>query len=176
MPTITLRTPAGSAAVSFTFEGAELGDATPAGAALALLAAQFEQDREKCLRLLSAASRAMVPPDGTPPAPFFGDVVFHVDEVAGEGERATVRLSMRSEMTGGQPMPNAMACVREDGAWRVDLMATMALAMSAMQDVLGTAQQGFAALDQTLGDLNKLLADLGGKAPGKESGAAGASQ
>lgn len=175
MPTITLRAPAGAGAVSFTFEGAELGDATPAGAALALLAAQFEQDREKCLRLLSAASRAMVPPDGTPPAPFFSDVVFQVNEVAGEGERATVRLSMRSEMTGGQPVPNAMACVREDGAWRIDLMATMALAMSAMQDVLGSAQQGFAALDQSLGDLSKLLGDLGGKSPGMGGGAPGTS-
>ena len=175
MTTITLRAPDGSAA-TFTFEGAAIGTDTPAGAALALLAAQFEQKREECLRLLCASSRAMVPPDTTPMAPFFGNVAFQVHDVALDGDRATVRMSMLSELTGDQPLPNNMACVREGRAWCVDLMATMSLAMSAMQSALDAGKEGIGALGTAVEDLGKLLNDLGGKLPGTDGEESGATQ
>jgi hypothetical protein len=173
MPTINLRPADGGQPIKFTYEGATIGDATPAGAALELMAAQFEQDRAKCLRLLAASSRVMVPPDTTPPAPFFGDVEFQVNEVAIDGIRATARMSMRSAMTGDQPLPYAMACVQEMGAWRVDLMATMELAMSTMQGALGSAQQGIEQLGDAVGNLQDLLKKLGAQTPEEDSGNVG---
>src|SRR2546430_17473282 len=103
MATIPLRSPDGQT-VKFTYEGAALGEATPAGVALELMIAQFEQDRAKCLRLLAASSRIMVPPDTTPPAPFFGDVEFRVNDVKIDGSRATIGMWMRSAMTGDHPL------------------------------------------------------------------------
>lgn len=161
MPTIQLTPGGGGPPISFTFEGAAIGEGTPAGAALELMTAQFEQDRAKCLRLLSASSRAMVPPDATPPAPFFGDVVFQVNDVALAGGHATVHMSMQSAMMGDQALPYDMACVQEGGAWRVDMIATMELAMSAMQGALGSAQEGIGALGDAVGNLQDLLKEMG---------------
>src|SRR5204863_902012 len=119
------------------------------------------------------SSRVMVPPDTTPPAPFFGDVEFHVNDVKIDGSRATIGMWMRSAMTGDHPLPYSMACAQEAGAWRVDLMATMELAMSTMQGALGTAQQGIEQLGDAVGNLQDLLKKLGAELPEKDRGAEG---
>lgn len=166
MPTKKLRTTTGTD-LAFTYDGAEPGDGSPAGVVLALLIAQGESHRERCLACLNDASRALVPLDAAPPAPFFGDTTIHVTGTQVAGETATVDYTMQGEWSGGQPLPSSMVCQREAGQWRVDTMATMARMMSAMGDMMGAAQQGLGQLDTALTDL---LANLKPPAPEERGG------
>jgi len=151
MPTKHLRTTGNP--IAFTYDGVEPGLGSPAGAALALLIAQGEQDRERCLACLTEASHAIVPPDALPPTAFFGDVTVQVVGAQITGETATVDLTMVGEWSAGLPLPSSFVCQREQGQWRVDLMATMARMMSAMGDMMGAAQQGLGQVDSAITDL-----------------------
>ena len=156
MPTRTLRTADGGS-LALTWDRAAPDDGSPAGVVLALLVAQCEQDHEACLRAVTEASRAMVPPGTVPPAPFFGDTTIRIVDVTVAGAEATVQLAMSGAWSDGKEQPMTFVCEHESGGWRVGMLATMARLMAAADAGLGALGEGMAALDAASADLAELL-------------------
>lgn len=114
----------GQGTVSVTYDGGDPADPGPVGTLLRMLFAQVTGDDETLKTLITTSSQNMTRKEFSPTA-----VEILLDAPQQEGEQMVIPGHLR-ENGEGPDMP--FVVVQEDGAWKVDMSATIDRLMSGM--------------------------------------------